>query len=75
MDLDVPLMEFYAGGDGDLRIRYPHERSVEGAEAVTWLAKHDAAYVMKFIQARQTRSKSSLNRILPPQEDHDETAK
>lgn len=57
---ETPLMEFYAGGDGDLRIRYPQERFVDGAEVFVWLSRSDAEKVLSFIRLRQKATKESL---------------
>lgn len=57
---ETALMEFYAGGDGDLKIRYPQERFIDGAEAFVWLARSDAEKVLSFIRLRQKASKESL---------------
>lgn len=57
---ETPLMEFYPGGDGDLQIRYPLERTIAGDEAFVWLARSDAQKVLSFIRSRQKATKDAL---------------
>jgi len=65
------LMEFYTGGDGDIKIRA--WQAITNQEVIAWLSRGDAEQVYNFIQARKMPTKEALMiaRCLQPELDLD----
>ena len=53
---DKPLMEFYRGGNGDLKVR---AWDLRGNEVIAWLRQHDANQLLGFIHRRKYLEKST----------------